>query len=191
MITVKSPTKETTALKRLFWAQGDIQAARELCEHALQNEANMDGWKWRAMETGIVVSYARPFGENDGLGALPARFHLFPSETDLAAVHALLLQGRDVVAAHNNLLERRSVLASNVSESESARVSIIIETDGQVWWTLPIPSLPADNIRRIVELCRFQEDRIRRESDARLIAITKSDRYEAGTYQLGADFPRG
>jgi hypothetical protein len=48
--------QEVKRLKRLFWAQGDIQAARELCEHALQNEANMDGWKWRAMETGIVVS---------------------------------------------------------------------------------------------------------------------------------------
>lgn len=188
---MKSPTKEVKRLKRLFWAQGDIRAARELCEHALQNEANMDGWKWRAMETGIVVSYARPFGENVGLGALPARFHSFPPQSDLAAVHVLLLQGRDVVAAHNNLLERKSVLATNVPEAEAAKIGIMIESSGQSWWTVPVPTLPSHNIRRIIELCRFQEERIRRESDELLVAITKDGQYEAGKYELGVDFPRG
>src|SRR5437588_8016768 len=113
----------------------------------------MEGWKWRAMETGIVVSYARPFGENEGLGALPNRFQIFQSDTDFARVHSLLLHARDVVAAHNNLLERKSILASNVPEGEAERISIIVEANGQSWWTVPVPTLPADNIRRVVDLC--------------------------------------
>lgn len=185
-MNVKRYIKE---LKRLFWAEADIRAARQLCEQALENEAYNDGWIWRAMESGIVVSYARPFGANVGLGTLPSRFELFPPETDFAKVHALLLSGRNLVAAHNNLLERKSVLASNVPAGEAERISITIEPNGQLWWTLPIPTLPADNIRRIVDLCRFQEERIRRESHALLIEITKSGKYEAGTYQLGVDFP--
>jgi len=179
--------KQTKALKRLFWAQGDIQAARELCDHILAGSIE-PGWKWRAVESGIVVSYARPFGENKGLGRLSSRFECF-HDPKLATVHKMLLHTRDVVVAHNNLLERKSVLADNVSEDEAARVTIMIESNGQNWWTLPVPHLQAGNIRRIAELCRFQEERIRRESDAILIELARTHPHEPGTYQLGADFP--
>ena len=82
--------KEAKMLKRLYWAQGDIQAARELCEHVLENTKTLEpGWKWRAMESGIVVSYARPFGENEGLGRVPRRF----DGTDRFRVRAQSLAG--------------------------------------------------------------------------------------------------
>jgi hypothetical protein len=185
----KMKAKDTNLLKRLYWAQGDIQSARELCEHMIQNADEFEQrWVWRAMESGVVISYARPFGENTGIGKLPNRYQLF-DDPKLLSAHKRLLRARDVVVAHNNIFERLSVLLSHVSEDEATKVSIEISTDGQSSWSIPVPHLEVPHIQFVAELCRFQELRLSRESTAMLENFTKGCSYEAGTYGLGVDFP--
>jgi hypothetical protein len=71
----RSPSKEVKTFTRLACASIDFSAAREAAETLI---ANYQDWQHgdaiRAVTTGIIVAYARPFGENDGLGALPKSF---------------------------------------------------------------------------------------------------------------------
>ena len=134
--------KEVKAVKRLIWAKVDVQSARELAEKLIKDyEEVSKRWGFRAIQSGIVVSYARPFGENHGLGTLPQKFREF-AEPRLQLVHDNILRTRDVLDAHNNLLELKSVLAPSVSPGEEQQVTIEIHDNGQIGWTF----LGADGI---------------------------------------------
>lgn len=60
-------------LERLIWAHQAWRAAYSLCELGMslpENEADINF----GIMTGIIVSYARPFTENNGLGGLNEEF---------------------------------------------------------------------------------------------------------------------
>jgi hypothetical protein len=176
-------------VRRLFHAQADIHSARELTEHLLANAATLEkSYARRAMQDGIIIAYARPFGENDGLGSLPQEFREF-ERAEAKALHEKILSARDLIAAHNNILDRNFLLSREAIEAEPHKVKIFVAQDGQTMWEVQTPSLNATILQQVRELCLLQESRINRAASEIIAELARNRTYEPGAYVLGENFP--
>jgi hypothetical protein len=176
-------------LKRLFWAEADIRSARELCQYLLKNLPELEsGYIRRAIEDGIIISYARPFCENEGLGSLPQQFREF-ADARTQSFHERLLSSRDFIAAHNNLRERGSLLSAEASQVQPDKIMIEVQADGQTYWEIKAPNLEEIVLNQVCDLCRLQEQRLNDESCRALLEITVGSSYKPGCYTLGENFP--
>ncbi len=182
-------SKKVRTFKRLVFARVDVHAARSAAEHLL---ANFDllhlNWGYRAVETGIVVSYSRPFGENDDLGRLPHRFRKF-DDADAQIVHDAILRARNIQEAHNNLRQRGSLVRAPFNADDAVSVSILIEADGRTFWEVHPPSLERGDVERMIRLFQIQEARLRDEIQIVFHALLEQHSAVPGQYRLGIDFP--
>jgi hypothetical protein len=181
--------KNIKTFRRLVFARTDVHTARSAAEHLLENfDLLHRNWAYRAIETGIVVSYSRPFGENEHLGSLPHRFRVF-DDSDAQIVHDGILRARDIQEAHNNLRLRGSLVRAPFSSDDAVNVSIFIQTDGRKFWEVRPPSLDRADIARMIRLFRIQESRLQREIQVLFNALLQAHSGEPGEYRLGFDFP--
>jgi hypothetical protein len=93
--------QKVKALRRLCWGEGDIRAARELSEWMLNHAKEYTDTCRRSLDAGIMITYARPFGENQGLGPLPSKFSKF-QDSGLQKFHQKMIDSRNYIAAHND-----------------------------------------------------------------------------------------
>jgi hypothetical protein len=187
--TARVKSRTLRKLRRLFHAEADIRSARELAQHLLANIATLEkSYARRAMQDGIVISYARPFGENEGLGSLPQEFREF-ERTETKRFHDRLLSARDLVAAHNNILDRGFLLAPEAIAAQPDKIKIYVHEDSQTEWEVQTPSLDVSVLKQIRELCLVQESRINAAACNILVELAKCRSYEPGEYVLGENFP--
>ena len=176
--------KTIKALKRLCWGEGDIRAARELSEWMLNHAGEYTDYCRRSLDAGIMITYARPFGENKGLGALPEKFSKF-ADSGLQRFHERMINARNYIAAHNDRINLNSLLSEDALQEDPEKIQIEISANGESSWITKYPYLEEPVLRRIVELCRIQEKRLHEESSS----IIAGRSYEPGTFTLGIDFP--
>jgi hypothetical protein len=177
--------KSINDLKRLSWAEGDIHAARELSEYMLGQppEENTD-YRRRSLEAGIIITYARPFGENNGLGALPKKFSQF-DDSNLEKFHEKMICARNCIAGHNDRINLHLFLSEATRKEDPEKIQIEIFPDGKSEWIMKSPYLSASVLKGVVNLCRVQEERLHKES----CSIIAGKSYEARIFTLGIDFP--
>ena len=106
----RRPGPKRSQLKRqlyqLIVARSDLTSAWKMVELLLKREPG-DGYDlignelYPAFFYAIVVSYARPFTDNEEIGALPKRWSRFP-RADLRQTHDLLIETRNTVVAHSD-----------------------------------------------------------------------------------------
>jgi hypothetical protein len=191
IVSNNQPIKNKTLrkLRRLLHAEADIHSARELAEHLLANFATLEkSHARRAMQDGIAISYARPFGDNKGLGSLPQQFREF-DHAKTKAFHERMLSARDLVAAHNNILDRDFLLSPVAIEARPHKITIEVQPDRQTEWEIQIPSLDPSILKEIRDLCFLQERRINAEACEILADLAKGRSYDRGCYVLGETFP--
>ena len=109
------------------------------------------------LETGLIVTYCRPFTKSHGLGAIPREW----VPTEHRAFHDFLMERRKTHSAHNDataaLPHRR-----------------VVSADGDGWHMIAHPDqLTADQLRELAELAlmmsRIVLERVEREKAARAV----------------------
>ncbi len=143
--------------------------------------------RW-AVQTGIIISYARPFGNNIGLGSLPAKFHSI-GDPDAQRVHDRTLVARNTLEAHTNLLERGGLIAGHVPGDDTLNIRITVDGDGQIFWDINTASLGASELKRLLRLIVMQQERVKVAADALLLEMWGERSGPPGEYRLGVDFP--
>ena len=128
-------------IRRFQLARGDMLQVIAAVE-AL-NAERVNGYLCRALETAIVVCYARPFGSRNAVGPLSTNW---PPISDDPELHAELMRLRDQVYAHTDKTEARQV----VEVSELLGLDSPAYTEG--WHAIDREKLPA-----IAELARRLE----------------------------------
>lgn len=90
---------------RFQLAASDMRQAAAAAEHLAGEHLNGD--LCRALETAIVICYARPFAGGNKAGALGEEWA--PTPPELVPFHDLLLAARDSVYAHNDRTAARTI----------------------------------------------------------------------------------
>jgi hypothetical protein len=118
-VTKPGPTRleMKRELHKLILAHGDIYGAFLTCNHFLSVvppefssqagvHAGLDHPLYWPLMTAIVVSYSRPFTDNNGYGVLKKRWSQF-NHPKRREAHHLLLKARNELAAHTDIEIRR------------------------------------------------------------------------------------
>jgi hypothetical protein len=95
-------------LRLLRFAAGDMRQARAAITALLATTEEDDVNLMLALETAVVVCYARPFTEGEGVGRLDAEWA--PEDDHDASVHEELLYLRDKAGAHTDKKSGRDVV---------------------------------------------------------------------------------
>jgi hypothetical protein len=185
----RSPQKKVSLFKKLVCASADFSAAREATELLIANYENWEhGEAIRAIATGIIIAYARPFGRNDGLGPLPKTYRTI-DHVDAQIVHNRVLDARDVLEAHNDILKRGRLIASRDVGNDPLNIQIEIRGDGSAFWDVAIPSLRLPEFRRLLRMLCIQETRVREDANSVLSDLLKKNPRSDGRYTLEKNFP--
>ena len=139
------------SIRRLRLAESDMQQA-EAAAICLEEVGQMNAGAARALETGLVVCYARPFVRSR-LGKIPEKLAR-PEDAGDKALHAALIRHRHTLYAHNDETELRTV------EDTAALLGVGEGRYGEAWHPLDRRKLVA-----IAELCRKQAAKFRGAAD--------------------------
>lgn len=141
---------------------------------------------------GIVVLYAKPFGQNVGLRPLPTKFRTGFPTTEMKEAHRDLLHYRDTVYAHRDI-PRASYTAGGdfLPGIHTSKITIGRLPSGKAsLHSSPVlPDIGADSIPQIADLIRFQITRTNFAASALLTDMACGKTYLPGTYTIGVDFP--
>lgn len=139
-------------LTRLRLAQVDM---RQVIEAAtVLSEERLNRYLYRALETAVVVCYARPFGRLNAVGAIDEDWESIRQAPNL---HKELLRLRDKVYAHTDITEAREVL--DVAE--------MFDLDSPAW-TEGWRPISREALPKIVALAKGLEAELGAAFDARL-----------------------
>jgi hypothetical protein len=174
----------------LIWAECDFSAAQGATKYLIDNYESLHaGNVYRPIETGIVITYSRPFGNNQGLGSLAGLFRTF-DDSEFADAHDFLLLTRDIQEAHHDLSKRASISHSSFGPDGIDGVQIEIGENGQVGvWDVLRPKFIKTDLERIEKLIGFQRNRAERQIVARFKALALERDWPPGRYILGRTFP--
>lgn len=145
------------------------------------------------LAAGIVISYTRPFGQNDGLSRISPDFEKFP-KADQEALHQYLIDARNQIYAHKDLLNHGKRLRAGMGPEDVKRVKIIVLPDGRTAWELQQVKVPDEYFKSVATLARFQAERMNRASSEILSSIVIEAQkvrgpHAPGNYYLGENFP--
>jgi hypothetical protein len=129
---------------RFAFAESDMYQASAAARLLLQQGPD-EVHAARALETAMVVCYARPFGRNDGIGTLPDKYA--PQDERGRAMHDVLLLLRRKVYAHTDAESGRSLTGTIGLGSGRDRY-------GERWFSINRDALPAT-----IALCEAQAER--------------------------------
>lgn len=110
-------SEQKRELHKLMLAQCDIDGARKTCEHLLTligshtsavtgSHAGVDHPLYYPLMEAIVISYARPFVNNDRLGQLKKHWATF-SNKRFQTTHVRILAARNELVAHSDPFVRQ------------------------------------------------------------------------------------
>jgi hypothetical protein len=174
-------------LRSLYWAEVHMREARDASAHLLDlGDAAQE--LSHAIYTGIVVSYARSFGANQGLSALPVEFRKF-GDPKLQKLHDFVLEARDTIYAHKDEIKEGDKLAAGLPREALSRIKFHIADSGVCHWIVQRPGLPPAYLKDIMELCEFQMARMNAASRGMLAKCCQGKSYAPGDYVLGETFP--
>ncbi len=173
-------------LRSLYWAEIHMREARDASTHLLTLSGGQE--LSHAIYTGIVVSYARSFGANQGLSALPNEFRKF-AEHKFQELHDLLLEARNTIYAHKDEKKEGDKLAPKLTPEDLSKIRIHIADSGVSHWIVQRPALPPDYLEDIIALCELQMKRLKDASSKMLAAFLNGKSYSPGDYVLGENFP--
>jgi len=173
---------------QLNLAREDFRAVKKLTEMFIAKPLAETDLMFRPIMAGIVVTYARSFKSNNGIGLLKEPFISF-SDTVLAKTHETLLRCRNGLYAHRDISKSFTTDASNTVELY--RLRIRIDTDENLEFAVcsNAPELNPMNLPNVVKLCSLQSGRAQAEIGKLWPVLTNGKKYRPGTYTFGADFP--
>jgi len=151
-------------VRRFRFAQADMRQAAAAAE-ALQREQG-DGDLCRALETAIVVIYARPFTPPNKVGPLGPEWA--PTEPLLHNLHRELMEKRDQVYAHSDETALRDVVDNGATLGKDHPVY------SEQWYRVSRSMLPI-----FIRMAREQEGRFYKA------AVERESKL--GAKQLGRD----
>lgn len=174
-------------LKALFYAEWHMKEARAVCLQIQQLQPTAPPELVHGMYVGVVVSYAKPFGENRGVSKIGSSFTQFPT-VQQQVLHAGILEARDVIYAHNDKAStpKRLRIPENAHGSEAA---VLVHADGRATWRLRQAGFGIEIASEIIALCDLQIGRINAKSTGILRHFTDGKAYAPGEYTLGVNFP--
>jgi hypothetical protein len=94
---------------RLVLAESDMKQAAIAAEHLAELGSQMNGDVERVLWTGLVVTYARPFGASNKVGAVQGRIVKLTDHMQ-RSLHERLCELRDVLFAHTDLTNLRETV---------------------------------------------------------------------------------
>jgi hypothetical protein len=174
--------KMTKKLRALFWAEIHMREAHQGCQH-LASLRDISLELRDCIYAGIVVSYSRSFGANNGLSAIDSKFEQFTAPK-LQVLHEAMLEARNTIYAHMDLLKVTKRLSAGMPKTEIKKIVVHLGPDGRGHWTVQRPTMPVDRLADISQLCLFQADRIHRESTAMLSRLFHEKSLAPGEHLL-------
>lgn len=180
--------KKVKALKRLCCARVDFESAAEAAR-ALIKTRGMTKPVRMALQCGMIVKYARPFGANNGLGSLPDDPFGHFDDPRLKRFHQRVLDSRNKMEAHNDILVRGDLLESpKRKRKNSLKIEIILARKG-IDWRIETHSLDSSVLKSFLRLIEIQESRVKDAIAQLLIELCFIKPRKMGKYTLGAGFP--
>jgi hypothetical protein len=181
--------KLTKQLLRLNLARLHFDQAKALAEKLIAQPIDPLDSTLSPQIASIVVTYARSFGENNGIGALPELFTNF-TDNEMRETHGLLINLRNKLYAHRDALVSESFTLHSSVLVEPYKLQIRFEEDGGFAFNSHAPEMYPANLPSIARLCGMQNERANAEIKKLLPVITKGKKYPVGTiYTVGVDFP--
>jgi hypothetical protein len=174
-------------LRALYWAEVHMREALHTCKHLFALQSDNKELR-HCIYTGIVISYARSFGNNNGLSAISTEFRRFPDK-ESQLLHDVLLDSRDTIYAHRDLIREGERLPVRLRKEDFQKIEIDIPESGVIEWNVRRPALPKAYLKDIAALCRFQIDRLSASSTKMLQYFGAQKSFSPGRYILGDDFP--
>lgn len=96
----------------LVLAESDMRQAAAAARHLGAFGGAMHGDAERALWTGMIVSYARPFLPSNKAGVVPDRLAT-PRDPEQRALHGRLREVRDRIVAHNDATSARQAVKAS------------------------------------------------------------------------------
>lgn len=125
MVPTPSREKKKSQLYRHILAHSDITAALTFTKHLLEEKMELADKRYFPFCDAIIITYARPFTDNEGLGALPGKWNRF-TNSRLQDTHNDLLSLRHSTVAHSDKSARRieivppgSIIHSEISPAQA------------------------------------------------------------------------
>ncbi len=155
---------ERKLFKRLLLSSDDLKHAKEFAQALLELPKSEDKRLWRGLQTALIVSYWRPFTNNEGSKdaslKLPTKKFLSEFDDKNKRLHDHVKSLRNTVMAHSD----SSVYGINVTVSISHNFKWVIPTSWNPWVKMQNDEIETiiDNIEKIVhkiseEMIRIQE----------------------------------
>jgi hypothetical protein len=181
--------KELRELRRLSFARESFYEAIETCSFLATNEKIYSVDKvYHTICTGLVVTYARPFMESNGLGPLAQKYQKFPGRPELAALHGEVMRARNSLFAHFSPTEASELVPKAISIGQNCKLTFTSGVVTQVH--VPATGWAPTSIKALQLLCAFQINRLRPEV-INLIEHLKGDAdYADGEYEIGVTFSK-
>jgi hypothetical protein len=164
-----------------------MREALHTCEHLLALASGSEELR-HCIYTGIVISYARSFGANNGLSAIGAEFRRFP-DSRLEQLHHVLLDARDTIYAHRDLIREGERFPAERREEDFQQIEVDVAENGGTHWLVRRSSLPEAYLKDIATLCQFQIERLNASSSKMLEHFCREKSYSPRRYVLGETFP--
>lgn len=167
-------------LKKHLWrvvlARLSVANAKAACDYVLKQVSNMDRGTRHVLITGIIITYARPFGDNNGVGCLPKKFSKF-DDPHLQTTHEMILFSRKKLFAHSDALADYADRSGRKNQLLALTIVANFGNDGMaaVRSQLTEPVLSPSVLPEIVALCEAVLRRLKTEEET-LIANLFTDR---------------
>jgi hypothetical protein len=110
-------------LMKLAIAHQDMQTALATCDFILSNQSKIEGRLLDSLKTAIIICYARPFTDNEQLGALSSGYAKFENKK-YEQIHKSLIEARCKTYAHSDLSARNVIIHPPNSENEYFSISV-------------------------------------------------------------------
>jgi hypothetical protein len=191
MSRTKSPdiVKLTKQLARLSLARLHFNQAKALAEKIIAELTDpLDLMTLSPQIAGVVVTYARSFGENSGIGALPNIFTNF-SEAEMDAIHNLVINLRNKLYAHRDALDFKPFIFHSSVVVDPYKLQIRFEENGDFACNAHAPEMYPAHLPVLIKLCHLQDERADVEIKKLMKLIANGKKYPAGIYTVGVDFP--
>jgi hypothetical protein len=139
------------SFNRLLFAAQDMAECRGAIDFLLSSY-DIPGDVRRALETGAVVAYARPWGKSNTIGALDD--HWLPQDTKQRALHQAVIHDRHKVYAHTDEeVKAREVTGAHWDADALRKPTAILPA----WRPLILDRLPEIGKLADAQMSRFSE----------------------------------
>lgn len=164
-------SRKKRLFQKLVLAQSDIHSAYEICKLFGERVASgarpedtvrvgLNNPLYLPLLQAIVISYARPFIENDGLGVLPKQWSTFENK-EFKEAHEFILKYRNELVAHSDTSVRKIQIFSSDANFGPVPKGKKMQGPGYALNTYWISLRQVETFYR---LCGFQADRLSKEA---------------------------